>query len=388
MESTIGAQAKLEVQAGEEQDTTAAIETAKATKPDAGLRSLDHYQHKLPPWRYAARQKLIPLIRWETYYVAKLQSAMRSPLLDSYFSITANLGTHTFFMIFLPILFWCGYTNLGRGMVHILASGVIFSGILKDMLCLPRPLSPPLRRISMSHSASLEYGFPSTHSTNAVSVVVYAVYMLRSLGAEINPTLKSSLEILSYCYATSIILGRLYCGMHGFFDVVIGSILGALLAIVQCLYGEAFDEFLFHGSSMTSVIVLLIILILVRIHPEPADDCPCFDDSVAFAGVMIGVEVGNWHYARTGSAWDLPVPATVPFELHTIGWLRTVARIMAGVVIIFAWREIMKPALLKYLPPLFRVVESFGLTLPRKFFVQASYVHRMIAKGIKLITCR
>lgn len=269
-------------------------------------------------------------------------------------------------------------TNIIYSLVHILATGVIFSGFVKDMLCLPRPLSPPLSRISMSHSASLEYGFPSTHSTNAVSVVVYAVYMLRTAGSEINPTVKSSLEILLYCYAASIILGRLYCGMHGFFDVVIGSILGALLAIIQCLYGETFDEFLFYGSSMTPVIVILAILILVRIHPEPADDCPCFDDSVAFAGVMIGVEVGNWHYARTGSAWDLPVSATVPFELHTIGWLRTIMRIVTGVVIIFAWREIMKPTLLKYLPPLFRVVESFGLTLPRKFFVEASYVFQKI----------
>ncbi|KAL8692590.1 MAG: hypothetical protein Q9218_002406 [Villophora microphyllina] len=99
-------------------DKMAAIETVKATKPDAGLRSLDHYKNKLPSWRYAARQKLIPLVRWETPYVAKLQNTMRSPLLDSYFSITANLGTHTFFMIFLPVLFWCGYTNLGRGWVE------------------------------------------------------------------------------------------------------------------------------------------------------------------------------------------------------------------------------------------------------------------------------
>lgn len=224
----------------------------------------------------------------------------------------------------------------------------------------------------MSHSASLEYGFPSTHSTNAVSVAVYAVYMLRSAGTDVNPVLRNSLEVLSYFYAMSIVLGRLYCGMHGFFDVVIGSTLGALLAMIQCLYGEAFDAFLFHGPSMAPVIVLLTILVLVRIHPEPADDCPCFDDSVAFAGVIVGVEVGNWHYARTGFAWDLPIPATVPFELQTVGWFRTVARIAVGVIIVFAWRELMKPALLKYLPPLFRVVESFGLTLPRKFFVQAS----------------
>ncbi|KAI4189357.1 MAG: hypothetical protein LQ346_005121 [Caloplaca aetnensis] len=382
MELAINEKDQLPVRNAGECDSVAAIETAKATKPDAGLRSVDHYKNKLPAWQYATRQKLIPLIRWETPYVAKLQNAMRCSFFDSYFSITANLGTHTFFMIFLPILFWCGYTNLGRGMVHVLASGVFFSGFIKDMLCLPRPLSPPLSRISMSHSASLEYGFPSTHSTNAVSVAVWAVYMLRSAGPDVDPTLRSTLQVLSYCYATSIVLGRLYCGMHGFFDVVVGSILGALLAMVQCFFGEIFDEFLFHGSSLAPVLVVLVICVLVRIHPEPADDCPCFDDSVAFAGVIIGVEVGNWHFARTSLAWDLPVPATVPFELNTVGWLNAIARVIVGVVVIFAWREVMKPALLKYLPPLFRVVESLGLSLPRKFFVQASMYTR-IPKNLK-----
>lgn len=257
-------------------------------------------------------------------------------------------------------------------LVHVLASGVFFTGFVKDMLCLPRPLSPPLSRISMSPSVSLEYGFPSTHSTNAVSVAVYGVFMLRAAGSEVNPALSTTLEILAYSYATSIVLGRLYCGMHGFLDVVVGAILGALLSLLQCLYGEAFDDFMLRGSTLAPLSVLLIVLVLVRIHPEPADDCPCFDDSIAFAGVIIGVEAGNWHYARTGYAWDFPVPATVPFELDALGWPKAVARIIIGVVVIFAWREVMKPGLLRYLPPLFRVVESAGLTLPRKFFVQAS----------------
>ncbi|KAI4255531.1 MAG: hypothetical protein LQ352_002519 [Teloschistes flavicans] len=370
------------VMAAEQQDKTATTETVKATRPDAGLRSLDHYKNKLPSWRYAARQKLIPLIRWETPYVAKLQNTMRSPLLDSYFSITANLGTHTFFMIFLPVLFWCGYTNLGRGMVHILASGVFLSGFIKDMLCLPRPLSPPLTRISMSHSVSLEYGFPSTHSTNAVSIAVYAVYMLRSASLGINPTLKLAMEISSYFYATSIILGRLYCGMHGFFDVVVGSLLGAALAMLECLYGETLADLVFLGSTTAPTIILLATLVLVRIHPEPADDCPCFDDSVAFAGVIIGVELGNWHFAQSGLAWDLPMPATVPFDLQALGWPKAIARVMVGVVVVFAWREVMKPTLLKFLPPLFRIVESLGLSLPRKFFVQAS-MYTKVPRNLK-----
>jgi hypothetical protein len=65
------------------------------------------------------RQKALPLIRWETPYLAWIQNKLRTPALDSYFAITANLGTHTFFMIGLPILFWCGYPALGKGSVPV-----------------------------------------------------------------------------------------------------------------------------------------------------------------------------------------------------------------------------------------------------------------------------
>ena len=257
-------------------------------------------------------------------------------------------------------------------MVHILATGVFFTGFLKDLLCLPRPLSPPLHRITLSESAALEYGFPSTHTANAVSVAVYALSALKSPDSTIDPRAKLLLILISYFYVASIMLGRLYCGMHGFFDVGVGAIMGALLSVIEYGYGDRFDKFIYTGSIRAPAIVLLIILILVRVHPEPADDCPCFDDSVAFAGVMIGVEFGYWHYSRSGLAWDFPVPATVPFELESLGWLRTIARIVFGVVMIFAWRGIMKPALLKILPPIFRIVEKLGLSLPRKFFKQAS----------------
>jgi dihydrosphingosine 1-phosphate phosphatase len=257
-------------------------------------------------------------------------------------------------------------------MVHILATGVFFTGFIKDMLSLPRPLSPPLHRITMSGSAALEYGFPSTHSANAASVAVYALFTLHSSDCTLGPTTKLTLEILSYCYAFSITLGRLYCGMHGFFDVIIGSILGALLSVIECVYGASIDNYLHHSSWRAPLAAAIVIIILVRIHPEPADDCPCFDDSVAFAGVMIGVELGGWHYAAGDWAWDHPVPATVPFDLEQMGWTKALVRIFVGVLIIFAWREVMKPTLLRFLPHLFRVIERLGLSLPRKFFMPAS----------------
>ncbi|KAI1819021.1 PAP2 superfamily-domain-containing protein [Xylaria intraflava] len=340
-------------------------EQQKETVIDAGLRSLDHYKRALPRWRYDLRQQALPLIRWETPYLAWLQIKLRSPALDSYFAITANLGTHTFFMIGLPIMFWCGFASFGKGLVHILASGVFFTGFIKDFFSLPRPLSPPLHRITMSGSAALEYGFPSTHSANAVSVAVYALLNLWSPENTFQPNTTLALELLSYFYAASIVLGRLYCGMHGFVDVVIGSIMGAVITLIEFYYGPPLDLYMQQNGWSAVFAAVLIIIVLVRVHPEPADDCPCFDDSVCFAGVMIGLEVGTWHFAQS------PL-AAIPFDLGALGWLPVILRILFGVFVVFVWREVAKPTLLKMLPHVFRLIETWGLSLPRRFFMPAS----------------
>ncbi|KAI1427965.1 PAP2 superfamily-domain-containing protein [Xylaria sp. FL1777] len=353
---------------------TTDLDAAKGTRQeeaviDAGLRSLDHYKRALPKWRYDLRQRALPLIRWETPYLAWLQAKLRSPALDSYFAITANLGTHTFFMIGLPIMFWCGFASFGKGLVHILASGVFFTGFIKDFFSLPRPLSPPLQRITMSGSAALEYGFPSTHSANAVSVAVYALLCLGSPDNPFQPNTKVALAALSYFYAVSIVLGRLYCGMHGFVDVVVGSITGAIITLVEFHYGPPLDIYMQQNGWSAVIAAVLTIIILVRVHPEPADDCPCFDDSVCFAGVMIGLEVGTWHFARSPFA-------AIAFDLHALGWPAVILRVLFGVFVIFIWREVAKPTLLKTLPHIFRLVETWGLSLPRRFFMPASeYKH-------------
>lgn len=275
-----------------------------------------------------------------------------------------------------------------------------FLGLADLPTSLPRPLSPPLHRITMSGSAALEYGFPSTHSTNAVSVALYGILTLRST-PDVSPTLRISLEVLAWMYAISIVLGRLYCGMHGFLDVIVGIFLGAFLAIADWVSRDAIDAFVFSGSWQVPVVFIATVIILVRIHPEPADACPCFDDGVAFAAVVMGCDVGHWHYAQSSWSWNEPVPATVPFSYEELGLTKSIFRVVAGkpkiqillhcrldsiisrrylsmfiqigVFVIFAWREIMKPTLHHFLPPLYRVVENVGLSLPRKHFTPASY---------------
>jgi membrane-associated phospholipid phosphatase len=316
------------------------------------------------------------VIRAESPPLARLQAFIRTPALDSYFAFSANLGTHTFFMVFLPVLFWCGYLDIGKRLVNLLAFGVIGSGIIKDLLCLPRPVSPPLQRITMSGSAALEYGFPSTHTTNAVSVALYAIWLISNEGSSLSPEAKLAGTILCYIYAISIGFGRLYCGMHGFIDVFIGGILGVLLTICEIEFGQKMDDWLISGTFLHPLLLALVLLFIVRTHPEPADDCPCFDDSVAFSGVVIGLNIAHWNsiqkhsfmrilssISHVHSVSPTIVPITSPKNL---------IRIPLGVAIIVGYRSVTKPLLFRFLPPLFRIIERLDLDLPRRYFLKAS----------------
>jgi len=267
--------------------------------------------------------------------------------------------------------------------VHILATGVFFTGFIKDMFSLPRPLSPPLHRITMSGSAALEYGFPSTHSANAVSVAVYSLLKLREHSAAFSPSTALALEVLAYFYAVSIVFGRLYCGMHGFLDVITGSALGALISLIEFYCAPWIEDWLQSSSYLAPLTIVLFILLFVRIHPEPADDCPCFDDSVSFAGVMIGLELGTWRFARYSPLAPVYVGTNPTFDLSALTWPVALGRIVLGIAVIVSWREVMKPTLLKLLPHLYRVFETYGLSLPRKFFTPASKYKDVPLRGLK-----
>lgn len=337
--------------------------------PDAGLRGVDYYQTRLPWWRYRIRQYLIPIVRAETPSLAAVQTKCRSPVLDSYFAMSANLGTHTFFMAALPICFWCGYPGVGIALVHMLALGVYWSGYIKDMLCLPRPLSPPLQRITMSGSAALEYGFPSTHTTNAVSAALFCLYQLQEAKDQMSSSTYNILTGMFYCYAVSISIGRIYCGMHGWFDVAIGGLLGALITWLRVTFGPTIDAWIMSGDWSRPTVFAVIIALAIRFHPEPADNCPCFDDSVAFLGVVMGIGAGVWHHSA-GDLTFLDNTGTGDWADVTSNDLaRGVAKVVLGILTIFLWRAMMKPLCLRALPPIFRFVDHWGFRLPRRYFL-------------------
>ena len=106
------------------------------TNVAAGRLPEDVYAGTLPSWRAALRCQCVARVVWESEVIAELQvhspilpsyfkcdqeitaylqAKVRSPWLDTYFLYASMLGTHTFFLVFLPIFFFFGHDDLGRG---------------------------------------------------------------------------------------------------------------------------------------------------------------------------------------------------------------------------------------------------------------------------------
>ncbi|KAH9025946.1 CHAT domain-containing protein [Lactarius pseudohatsudake] len=103
-----------------------------------------------------------------------------------------------------------------------------------------------------------------------------------------------------------------------------------------------------------------VCLLLVNQHPSPVDDCPYFEDAIAFASVILGIITNFWCSKRIpalntdlftsvtpGAALDSPAAVTT--------WvLFALLKLVTGVLIIFSWRILAKPTVQTLLPPLFR----------------------------------
>lgn len=93
----------------EPRDESAPSSGAAGTAPD------EVYARILAPWRATIRRAVIWNLHNESKALARMQRKIRTPFLDKYFVYTSSLGTHTFFMVALPMLFFFGFPDTGRG---------------------------------------------------------------------------------------------------------------------------------------------------------------------------------------------------------------------------------------------------------------------------------
>ncbi|WVW79260.1 hypothetical protein I302_101227 [Kwoniella bestiolae CBS 10118] len=361
-----------------------APDTKLKTEWEPGCQPDEIYDRYLPAWRAWLRRKLVKRLREEKDWMADWQKRIRSGGRDRFFYWTAIFGTHTFFMTFLPVLFFFGFPLQGRGLLYVVGLGIYISSFAKDLVCTPRPYSPPVIRLSMS-THHHEYGFPSSHSTNSTSIALFFGEWLYNLRDHVGmPTVIAGWIFLAI-YAGSVIGGRLYTGMHSTADIIGGALMGTFCWLFWIFVGDQTEAWVNTGTWLVPAISVPLTLAMVHYHPQPLDDCPCFEDAIAVLSVILGSFLGHWWGVVTGQA----VPAIVqrePFsesEGLIMGAGIAIFRLVLGLGLMFAWRLVVKTSLLRVLPPIFRVISKLsGEQLPTRRFYKAATDYQAVPQKI------
>lgn len=116
---------------------------------------------------------------------------------------------------------------------------------------------------------------------------------------------------------------------------------------------------------------------MVNQHPQPVDDCPCFEDAIAFLSVVLGDILGGWilfQYGVTPQFFKTSQPGAAYSTVTdvTTWWLFSVIKVVVGILLIFTWRILAKSSLHLALPRIYRFLASI-FTLPnRRFYTPAT----------------
>lgn len=179
--------------------------------------------------------------------------------------------------------------------------------------------------------------------------------------------------------------------MHGIVDVSMGAIIGAAVVVLRLASGPLWDHFVLFSHSLFVVPTLFAVYYAyIVFHPVPVDDCPCFEDSLSFVGVMLGLDLSHYVVANTPLRnADLNFPVTIGFNYDQLGLACTLLRVVLGVSMVVTWKELSKPFIVRFLPldtkqPCFALKGRASNDIWVKFFVYSG-ISLTVVVGTKIV---
>lgn len=224
-------------------------------------------------------------------------------VLDAVFTVATYLGREQFYILFLPILYWCVNKHLGRALSIVFLLSEYANGILKDAFGLPRPheFDPRIRTPLPETSPS----FPSGHAQGSLVFWGTMAALIR----------RAWMWIVSIILILLISLSRIYLGVHFPQDVLGGWIIGLVLVALY-LWARRTLRGIILSLGIQLGIAFLLPVILFALHPS--------EGTALVTGVAFGMLPGfvmEEHFVR--------------FRADGVWWKRVV-RFIVGVIPLLA----------------------------------------------------
>jgi membrane-associated phospholipid phosphatase len=236
------------------------------------------------------------------------------------------LGTEDFFMVALPIIYWCIDSNLGIRIAFILMFSDGINSVVKLALHGPRPywISSQVKGLAEETS----FGVPSNHVQSAMVIWGMIAAYMRKWWAWLAAIL---LIVL-------IGLSRMYLGVHFPHDVLVGLLLGALILWLVVRFWDpvaAWAKKLTLGRQILSAWLASLVLFALPVIPvlwlnlthwqAPQEWASYATQALSLQGAA--TDAGTFFGLLAGVAW---LNRQGNFQTKGIWW-QLVLRILLGV---------------------------------------------------------
>ncbi len=186
-----------------------------------------------------------PIWQAEIYLLEQIQQV---PLwIIHFFKGVTFLGEERFYMLLLPIFYWCINMRVGYRFTLVLLLSNWINGIFKMLCHFPRPywLSPNIK----AYVAETSFGLPSGHSTNAASIWLFLAKEYKK-----HKIFASGFVLIMLL----IMLSRLFLGVHFFSDVISGFLLGVILLAVFYGFEKRFSARILNQKLSIKILLSLV----------------------------------------------------------------------------------------------------------------------------------
>jgi membrane-associated phospholipid phosphatase len=229
-----------------------------------------------------------------------------SPGLDIPFRALTFMGDETFYLLFMPLVYWCIDRRSGAGLFILLLFSAYLNAVAKVIANQPRPFEYDPRVIPLGHAGG--GGLPSGHTQNAV--VIWG-YLARLYGKTIGWLIAGFLMI-------GIPVSRIYLGVHFPSDLAGGYLLGIAILLLFLWLAPRLENWLAKkGFAWQFTLALALPILLIFLNPT--------GNRYVFSMIatLMGVSAGFVLERRF-----------VRFNAHGSIWKRII-RYLLGVLILF-----------------------------------------------------
>lgn len=168
-----------------------------------------------------------------------------NPILNKIFISITNLGSETFYVLSITLVYWCINKKLGIKLFIVSSVSGQVNLILKNTFKTSRPINVKGIKPLFTESAP-GYSFPSGHTQNATT---FWYYLIKKVN-------ERKFTVLGLLLISLIGFSRLYLRVHWPIDVIGGIIIGILLVYI-------IDFFIENLSRMKLNFLTLILLAII-----------------------------------------------------------------------------------------------------------------------------